>query len=72
MPFLYLFSEWYLNLVMVILPITVAISSLSYFIVEKPFFEMRRKYATEGDESRMHAEASTLPAAPLISAAKPL
>lgn len=51
------FGEWYLNLALVALPLIIGLSSLSYFVVEKPFFALRRVYAkgAEPAPSPIHA-----------------
>jgi peptidoglycan/LPS O-acetylase OafA/YrhL len=43
-PSIFVFHEWYLNFLLIVLPIILAASSLSYFVVEKPFFAMRTVY----------------------------
>lgn len=35
---------WYLNLIFFVFPVVIAASSLSYFIIERPFFAMRTVY----------------------------
>jgi peptidoglycan/LPS O-acetylase OafA/YrhL len=44
-PSILVFSRWYEDYLLIIFPITIAGSSLSYFIVEKPFFGLRTVYA---------------------------
>jgi peptidoglycan/LPS O-acetylase OafA/YrhL len=46
-PQIFVFQEWYLNFIFTIMPIIIALSSLSYFVVEMPFFSMRKIYASK-------------------------
>lgn len=43
-----IFQNWYFNLIFIALPVVLAVSSLSYFVVERPFFALRTKYAIDG------------------------
>lgn len=43
-PHLLYFSEWYWNFALITCPAIVALSSLSYFVIEKPFFALRKTY----------------------------
>ena len=40
------FMTWPLSLILVVFPIVILVSSLSYFVIERPFFAMRTVYAT--------------------------
>jgi peptidoglycan/LPS O-acetylase OafA/YrhL len=39
-----LYHEWYAQFLLVVLPTVIAVSSLSYFVIERPFFGLRRVY----------------------------
>lgn len=43
-PGIFIFPAWGMNFALVVMPITVAVSSLSYFVIEKPFFAIRKTY----------------------------
>jgi len=38
------FSHWFANFAVVVFPVIVAVSSLSYYMIERPFFTMRKVY----------------------------
>ncbi len=38
------FSHWYFNFAFFVFPIVLILSCISYHIIEKPFFAMRRVY----------------------------
>jgi len=49
------FSEWLDALVwsvVVLVPLTVVLSALTYSVVEKPFLELRRRYVAEPAATR--------------------
>jgi peptidoglycan/LPS O-acetylase OafA/YrhL len=41
-PVLLPFDHWYLNFALVIMPVITATSALSYFVIERPFMELRK------------------------------
>jgi peptidoglycan/LPS O-acetylase OafA/YrhL len=43
-PYMLPFEHWYLNFALVIMPIITAASALSYFVIERPFMELRSVY----------------------------
>jgi peptidoglycan/LPS O-acetylase OafA/YrhL len=43
-PELFLFRHWYIQFLAIDLPLMIAVSSLSYFVIEKPFFSLRKAY----------------------------
>ena len=52
------FSMWLDSLVwsvLVFVPLTVALSALTYSVVEKPFLELRKRYVTTPEEARVAA-----------------
>jgi peptidoglycan/LPS O-acetylase OafA/YrhL len=52
------FSPWLDSLVwsvVVFLPLTIALSALTYSVVEKPFLELRKRYVTTPEEARVTA-----------------
>jgi peptidoglycan/LPS O-acetylase OafA/YrhL len=59
LPVLFVFSEWYLNFALIIFPAILAISALSYFIVEKPFFALRTRYIVDDGFTHAPSYANT-------------
>ncbi len=65
-PSVLIFDAWYLDFLLIVMPAIVAVSSLTYFIIEKPFFAFRTRYVSApsvaSDRSR-DAEHGREPAA---------
>lgn len=39
------FGDWIANFLLIVMPTIIAVSSVSYFVIEKPFFSFRTRYA---------------------------
>jgi peptidoglycan/LPS O-acetylase OafA/YrhL len=55
-PEVYVSSLWFVNFLFVAMPLIVGLSSLSYFIIEKPFFAIRKVYVTSLQPAPNEAE----------------
>jgi peptidoglycan/LPS O-acetylase OafA/YrhL len=43
----FVFTHWYWDLALIVLPLVIAASVLSYLVIERPFFTMKKRYVTE-------------------------